>query len=150
MNEHSAKLLTAMDEKLWLRMLVCFMPGLVLGKLAGQFPNAVLGIVGTMALVAGIAVFTTWKRLRRIGVEEADEAESDDADVVEVAATQAVEPRPGTETAKLMSELLDLFSGSGAAMLDAIQTELLVSPKLSYAEAVELALRRRRLQAVKP
>lgn len=150
MNEHFRKLLSKMDEKLWVRMLVCFLPGLVFGKLAGQFPGAVLGVLGTVSLIIGAAVFTMWSRLRKIGVEEEDDEE--DADLVDAKAVTSyvAGSRSGVETATLMTELLDLFGGCGATMVDAIQTEVLVSPKLSYAEAVELAHRRKRLQAGKP
>jgi hypothetical protein len=150
MNDRFQKLLAGMDEKLWLRMLVCFLPGLVLGKLAGQYPGAVLGVLGTGSLIIGAAIFVMWSRLRNLTVKEATEDEGADLVNAEAAAAAAHEPRAGIETAKLMTELLELFSSAGAEMIGAIETELLVSPKLSYAEAVEMAHRRKRLQSVKP
>lgn len=149
MNEHLQKNLAAMDEKIWLRMLVCFLPGLVLGKLAGIFPSAALGILGTLALIVGVAVFTMWSRLRKLGVDVEDEEEGDDQVDLQAQVASVVEPRPSEETAKLVTELLELFAGSGVAMIDAIHSELLVSPKLTYAEAIELAHRRKRLQVGK-
>lgn len=149
MNEHFQKMLTTMDEKLWVRTLVCFLPGIILGKLAGQFPGAVLGVIGNATLILGVAAFTMWSRLRKIGVEDVDEDEGDDLVNAEAVAPYAAEVRSSAETAKLMSELLELFGGSGAAMVDAIHTELLVNPGLSYAQAVGLAHRRKRLHAGK-
>jgi len=149
MNDHFKKLLAAMDDKLWLRMLVCFLPGLVLGKLAGQFPGAILGGLGTVALIAGVAIFLMWPRLRKIGVEEAD-AEVGDEMVEPVAAPAPLaEPRPSLETSQLMKQLLEMFGGAGGQMIGAIETELLVNPELSYAGAVELAYRRKQLQTTK-
>lgn len=148
MNDKFQKLLVQMDEKLWLRMLVCFLPGLVVGKLAGQYPGAVLGVTGTLLLVIGVAIFTMWARLRKLGVDEEDEVAEGDDDVAAKPADQvaSAESRSSADTAKAMGELLKLFGGNGESMVNAIETELLVNPALSYGEAVELALRRKRLQ----
>lgn len=148
MNDKFQKLLVQMDEKLWLRMLVCFLPGLVVGKLAGQYPGAVLGVTGTLLLVIGVAIFTMWARLRKLGVDEEDEIVEGDDDVAAKPADQvaAAESRSSADTAKAMGELLKLFGGNGELMVNAIETESLVNPALSYGEAVELALRRKRLQ----
>lgn len=149
MNENFQKLLAQMDEKLWLRMLVCFLPGLVVGKLAGQFPGAVLGVTGTVLLVVGVAIFTMWNRLRKLGSDENDEVVEGEEDVVEAkpgARAAAAESRSSADTANAMGELLKLFGGNGELMVEAIKTESLVNPALSYGEAVELALRRKRLQ----
>lgn len=148
MNDKFQKLLAQMDEKLWLRMLVCFLPGLVVGKLAGQYPGAVLGVTGTLLLVIGVAIFTMWARLRKLGVDEEDEIVEGDDDVATKPADQvaAGESRSSADTAKAMGELLKLFGGNGESMVNAIETESLVNPALSYGEAVELALRRKRLQ----
>lgn len=141
-------MLVQMDEKLWLRMLVCFLPGLVVGKLAGQFPGAVLGVTGTLLLVIGVAIFTMWGRLRKLGVLEEDEVVEADTDAVatQVPQAAAVGSRSSADTAKAMGELLKLFGGNGELMVNAIETESLVNPSLTYDEAVELALRRKRLQ----
>jgi hypothetical protein len=149
MNENFQKLLAQMDEKLWLRMLVCFLPGLVVGKLAGQFPGAFLGVTGTLLLVIGVAIFTMWARLRKLGSAEDDEVVEPEGDVVQMtpgAQVAAAESRSGADTAKSMNELLKLFGGDGELMVNAIETESLVNPALTYGEAVELALRRKRLQ----
>lgn len=148
MNEKLQKLLARMDEKLWLRMLVCFLPGLVVGKLAGQYPGAVLGVAGTLLLVLGVAIFTMWSRLRKLGSDDEDYLARDEHDVESTPVIQAVaaESRSSADTAKAMGELLKLFGGDGELMVNAIETESLVNPALTYGEAVELALRRKRLQ----
>lgn len=142
-----------MDEKLWLRMLVLLLPGLVLGKVAGQFPGVILGVVGTVSLVVGMAAFLMWPRLRSLllGPDQIDEESGDDALQGEHQGIEpaGVEPRAGMETAKLMAELLELFGGSGAQLVDAIQMELDVNARLSYAEAVEMAHRRKRIQSAR-
>jgi hypothetical protein len=147
MKENCEKLLVAMDEKLWLRMMVCFIPGLVIGKLAGLFPGIVLGVFGTILLVAGIGIFLAWSRLRVIATTD-DEDEA--AEAMEPGNTRvalpAVDRRPATEYVKLMTELLDSFGGSSAEAVDAVHTEIMVNPKLSYVEAIEMAHRRKRIQ----
>jgi nucleotide-binding universal stress UspA family protein len=125
MNENIHKLLTAMDEKIWLRMLVCFLPGLAIGKLAGQHPSAILGVLGTVLLIVGVGAFLMWARLRGVLVDEEEHEDEDVAGQAEavIPALYAAEPRSGAETAKLMTELLELFGGSGAQTIDAVQTE---------------------------
>ena len=149
MNEKFQNLLVQMDEKLWLRMLVCFLPGLVVGKLAGQFPGAVLGVTGTVLLVIGVAIFTMWSRLRKLGSDEEDDVVQDEDDTLQtnsVAQAANAESRSSADITKSMGELLMLFGGNGELMVKAIETESLVNPTLTYGESVELALRRKRLQ----
>lgn len=150
MNDKVQKLIAAMDEKLWLRMLVLLLPGLILGKLAGQFPGLILGVVGTVSLVVGMTAFLLWPRIRSLllGIEESNEEAGDDVllEGDRPTETPSVEAPAGEETAKLMAGLLELFGGSGAQMLDAIQMELDVNSRLSYAEAVEMAHRRKQIQ----
>lgn len=150
MKENFEKLLAAMDEKLWLRMIVCFIPGLVVGKLAGLLPGVVLGLVGTILLIVGVGTFLAWSRLRSLGTTDEDEV------VEEVARPESTvtplpvaDQRPASEYAKLMTELLDSFGGSGTEAVDAVHTEIMVNPKLSYVEAIELAHRRNRIQVGK-
>jgi hypothetical protein len=150
MKENCEKLLLAMDEKLWLRMVVCFIPGLVVGKLAGLFPGVVLGVLGTVLLVAGVGIFLAWPRLRALATTE-DEEETDEAKETENlrSSLPVAEQRPAAEYVKLMTELLDSFDGSSAEAIDAVHTEIMVNPKLTYVEAIELAHRRKRIQVGK-
>jgi hypothetical protein len=147
MKENFEKLLVTMDEKPWLRMVICFIPGLVVGKLAGLFPGVVLGVAGTILLIAGIGVFLAWSRLRTLGTAEVDEEAVEATGLEEPRATApAASQRPAAEYAKLMTELLDSFGGSGPEAVDAVHTEIMVNPKISYVEAIELAHRRKRIQ----
>jgi len=150
MNENCEKLLLAMDEKLWLRMVVCFIPGLVVGKLAGLFPGVVLGVLGTVLLVAGVGIFLAWPRLRALATTEDDEEADEAKETANLRPSLPVaEQRPATEYAKLMTELLDSFGGLSAEAIDAVHTEIMVNPKLTYVEAIELAHRRKRIQVGK-
>ncbi|UTY55881.1 hypothetical protein [Massilia sp. erpn] len=146
MKEHLPKLFTAMDEKLWLRMLVCFLPGLILGKLAGQHPGLIMGLLGTGSLILGITLFFLWPRLRSLVAGDDGDAAGEPA-ATAAAAPHAAAPRPGMESAQLMDELQALCGDSGAQAIAAVQTELMVNPKLSYAEAIELAHRRKGLES---
>lgn len=149
MNENCEKLLVAMDEKLWLRMAVCFIPGLIIGKLAGIFPGVVLGTLGTILLVAGVGIFLAWSRLRSLATGEQEEAEEDAAGEKVESALPPAEQRPAEEYAKLMTELIDAFDGSGTEAVDAVHTEIFINPRLTYVEAIELAHRRKRFKVGK-
>lgn len=147
MKENCEKLLLAMDEKLWLRMVMCFIPGLIVGKLAGLFPGVVVGALGTVLLVAGVGIFLTWPRLRTLATTEDDEETDDVKETSNLRPSLPVaEHRPAAEYAKLMTELLDTFGGASADAVDAVHTEIMVNPKLTYVEAIELAHRRKRIQ----
>lgn len=147
MKENCEKLLVAMDEKIWMRMAVCFIPGLVVGKLAGLYPGAVIGVLGTVLLVVGVGIFLAWSRLRSLAKPEDEEEVDEGSEPANLRpALPAVDQRPAAEYAKLMTELLDSFDGSSAEAVDAVHTEIMVNPKLTYVEAIELAHRRKRIQ----
>jgi hypothetical protein len=149
MKENFQTLLAKMDEKLWLRMLICFMPGIVVSKLAGQMPGPFIGMVGIILLIVGGAVFVMWARLR--GLEPADDEEEETVEkpVALAPGLHQIEQRPASEYSKLMTELVAYYGGSGVAAVDAVATEVAVNPKLTYVEAIELAHRRKRLEVVK-
>ena len=138
MNPHVQKLLAQMDEKNWLRMLVCFMPGLIISKIAGQYPNMVTGVLGIGSLAGGVGIFLAWNRIRGI------QADADGEDEEEEDLVAATTVRTGAETARLITELVASCSGSATEALKLIETELLVTPGLTYDDAVEMAFRRKR------
>jgi len=150
MKENCEKLLAAMDAKLWLRMAVCFIPGLVVGKLAGLFPGVAIGVLGTGLLVAGVGIFLAWSRLRALATNEDEQQANEPNEAANPRNPSPVtDQRPAAEYAKLMTELLAFFGDSSAEAVDAVHTEIAVNPKLSYGEAIEQAHRRKRIQTGK-
>lgn len=139
-----------MDEKIWMRMAVCFIPGLVVGKLAGLYPSGILGVLGTVLLVAGVGTFLAWPRLRALATTEEDEEADEDTEAANLRPSLPMaEQRPAAEYAKLMTELLDSFGGSSAEAVDVVHTEIMVNPTLTYGAAIELAHRRKRIEVGK-
>ncbi len=141
-NEPLKKFMNSMDRLQWLRMLVCFMPGLVLMKLA-TYQSGVpsVNIFATGVLIIGGAAFALWPRLR--GLRRADDlvAEDDGSELVQT--TSALLEQSGQEHAKMVSALFDLCDEAKSQAMLLIETEIAVDPKLTYGEAIERALQRR-------
>jgi Na+/melibiose symporter-like transporter len=59
------ELLTKMDQKHWLRMVVCFLPGIITSKLAAMpgSPYAAR-VAGVCVLIAGVSLYMCWNKLR--------------------------------------------------------------------------------------
>lgn len=141
-NEPLKKFLNSMDRLQWLRMLVCFMPGMVLMKLASYqsgWPAA--NIFATGVLIVGGAAFALWPRLR--GLRRADDIQAEDSGSELDQATLDASDQSGQEHAKMVSALFDLCGEVKSEAMVLVETEIAVDPKLSYAEAIERALQRR-------
>lgn len=141
-NEPLKKFVTSMDRLQWLRMLVCFMPGMVLMKLASyQSGVPAANIFATGVLIVGGAAFALWPRLR--GLRRADDlaAEDDGSDLMQT--TSASFDQSGQEHAKMVSAFFDLCEEQKSQAMLLIETEIAVDPKLTYGEAIERALQRR-------
>lgn len=139
-----------MDERHWFRMLVCMLPGLAAGKLAGTMPpGSALGMIATLILVAGVVIYVFWNRLRarfQPADEEVDEeADSDQTADEDAIAATARSKVSGVDQLALMSELR-ILCGEQARESDLlIETELAVNPHLTYGEATRAAVARRRV-----
>jgi ABC-type nickel/cobalt efflux system permease component RcnA len=142
-----SSLVTLMDERPWLRMLVCFTPGLVIGKLAAYQPaGSVLSIVSTVLLIIGVGLYLAWGRLRAKlapGDVSDDEvvAELDDVPVAAAAAQASA-----SEQLHSLAELRALCGEAERESDRLISLELKVNPQLSFAEATRSALARKKLQ----
>lgn len=146
------KLLLSMDEHNWCRMLVCFTPGLVLGKLVSPLGVPLLNTAANVVLVAGFAIYFFWPRLRPH--QDTDELDMDGVKLVEqsVASHPPASPgrasgavsKMGGEYSAMMKELIDLCGGITDKALELINTELAIDSSLIYTEALERALRRAR------
>lgn len=141
-NEPLKNFLNSMDRLQWLRMLVCFMPGLVLMKLASyQSGVPAANIFSTAVLVVGGAAFALWPRLR--GLSRArDLAAEDVGNELDQTTSESLD-QSGQEHAKMVSALFDLCGEQKSEAMLLVETEIAVDPKLTYGEAIERALQRR-------
>lgn len=138
--EGLSRALQLLDERHWLRMIACFLPGLVAGKLAGYFPDSsVFAGASTVLLVLGVAVYLCWFRLRPKQEEESESENEEDV--------QAVAPRnDGASGAEVLETLAALRAKCGEPERESdrlIAIELSVNPQQSFAEAARSALARR-------
>jgi hypothetical protein len=151
------KLVSSMDEHNWCRMLVCFTPGLVLGKLSSQFGLAGVGKAGSVILAAGVVVYLVWPKVRQllerdVGSDESDEPDTEAAVVPTPEAPvkpQGAVHKMGVDFSLMMAELVQLCGGSSDEALALINTELAIDSSLLYTEALDRALRRAR-HVIKP
>ena len=58
------KVIVAMDRRMYVRMLVCLLPGIVAGKLSVQLQwHSAMATAATLLLLAGTALLAFWDRL---------------------------------------------------------------------------------------
>jgi hypothetical protein len=137
-----------MDQRQWFRMLVCFLPGLVLGKLAGtQDAGSFLSLIASAILVVGIVTFVMWNRVRARFQPEPD-ADTDaamEAVVEDAPAALAPTEVPGEALLADLAELRALCGEQEPESIRLIATELMVNPGTSFAVATRAALSRRRV-----
>lgn len=136
-----------MDERHWVRMVVCFLPGLVVGKAAGYVPgNSFVTSVATLFLIAGVATYLLWSRIRArtnqvdAGVDEDSVEVMDDGEIVEAVS--------GAQVLQHLAQLRALCGETERESDRAIAMELALNPDLSFGEAAHNALVRKQ-KAVK-
>lgn len=139
--------LRMMDERQWFRMLICFLPGLILGKLAGsQEPGSFLSVVASVILVGGVVSFVMWNRLRaKFQPEQADETEEEVGTSIESAPAAYQNVVPGTFQLADLAELRAMCNEQEPESMQLIAMELMVNPQLTFAEATKAALSRRKI-----
>jgi hypothetical protein len=142
-----SEFLTMMDERLWFRMIVCFLPPLVFVKLSGYADEgAFLGKASTAVLLLGVALYIFWPRLRGWGapVDEDDAGDMEAEDIAPAAAGGSVNVS-GRVQVELLTELRGLCQESDRDSDRLIAMEIAVNPQLSYADATRSAINRKRI-----
>ncbi|MFC5550244.1 hypothetical protein [Massilia aerilata] len=145
-----AEFISMMDERLWFRMIVCMLPGLVAAKLVGSADNASFtNNVATAVLVIGVLLYVFWGRIRGISKNGETDVEPEVAalDMPETAAGRAAESISAKEQLAVLSELRALCQEAESESDRLIAIEIAVSPNLSFAEAARNAVARRRIAA---
>lgn len=137
-----------MDERLWFRMIVCFLPPLIIVKLAGYSDNvSLLNRTSTAVLLTGVALYVFWGRLRGWTAQEENDAEQE-AGVSEYTAVSDVPTeQPGGIQLAMLAELRGLCQELERESEKLIAIELAVSPKISYSEATRRAIARKSILA---
>jgi hypothetical protein len=147
MPKNMPEFLSMMDECLWFRMIVCFLPSLVIVKLVGYSgDDSFLNKTSTAVLLIGVAVYVFWGRLRGwsapADAEEVQEAAASECTIGAVAAGDDV---PGGQQLDMLAELRGLCQESERESDRLIAMEVAVNPQLSYAEATRSAIARKRI-----
>lgn len=147
MPKNMSEFLNMMDERLWFRMIVCFLPALVFVKLAGYAEDGrFIDKASTAVLLIGVALYVFWARVRGWAAP-ADESDAKELDAVEVASTNSMgsDDMSGRTQVNLLNELRGLCQEAERESDRLIVTELAVNPQLSYAEATRSAINRKRI-----
>jgi hypothetical protein len=142
-----SEFLVNMDERQWFRMVVCFLPGLVAGKLAtSAAPGTGASALAGALLVIGVSIYAFWNRIRAMSAPAVDDeldqeaAGGDGVSAVPLAA-RAVES--SREQLAMLSELRALCGEEERESDRLIAVEVAVSPDISFAQAIRNALARR-------
>lgn len=145
-----SEFVSMMDERLWFRMIVCMLPGLVAAKLVGASDDgSFINNVATAVLVIGVLVYVLWGRIR--GISKNDEAggDSKDAalDISDTAVAHVSVAVSAREQLATLGELRALCQETERESDRLIAIEIAVNPNLSFAEAARNAVARRRIAA---
>lgn len=133
-----------MDERLWFRMVVCFLPPLIIVKLVGYSDNvSILNKTSTAVLLMGVALYVFWGRLRGLSSQAEVDVEHEAGGTEHVdEASMSFEP-PGASQFAMMAELRTLCQEPERESDRLIAMEFAVNPQISYAEATRSALARK-------
>jgi hypothetical protein len=147
MPKNISEFLAMMDDRLWFRMVVCFLPALVIVKLVGYIDGgSLVNKVSTGVLLIGVALYVFWGRIRGWSTHESDEAAQDDgASDVQLSDYSANADVPGHVQVEMLVELRGLCHEVESESNRLVAVEIAVNPKLSYAEATQSAIARKRI-----
>lgn len=146
MNPRVSAFVAKVDSTTWLRMLICFLPGLVASKLSATL-NAPLAVslASSVLLLAGVAAFMGWYKIRTFipGLVQ-DQAENE---VIEagVSNVQIADTQDVMHLLEQMEQLRKLCSGEGE-MLALLKKEASISPEMSFPAVIEITYRRRKFE----
>lgn len=147
MPKNLVEFLAMMDERLWFRMTVCFLPGLVLLKLFGYSADGSLaGMLAAAVLIIGVAIYMLWGRIRGISLEgEGEDGVKEESAKSDALAVRSAPEVSGLEQLAVLTELRSLCNEAERESDRLIAMEIQVNPELSFSEAAQIALARRRI-----
>lgn len=148
MPKNMSEFLTMMDERLWFRMVVCFLPPLVLVKLIGYADDeSFLNKASTAILLIFVALYVFWPKLRGWS------RPAEEGDAIDEGLDEGIESITGTSADRvdahdqvgMLAELRALCQEPERESDRLIAMEVAVNPHLSYAEATRSAIARKRM-----
>lgn len=147
MPKNISEFLAMMDDRLWFRMVVCFLPALVIVKLVGYIDGgSLVNKVSTGVLLIGVALYVFWGRIRDWSTPESNDAYQDEgANDGQLSYYEASADVPGHVQVEMLVELRALCHEVESESDRLIAVEIAVNPKLSYAEATRSAIARKRI-----
>lgn len=128
------KLFHIMDKKHWVRMLVCFGPGIALHEIAVLVDAPELKIVSTGILAIGLLVYVPWTLVR----------------MKFTTSQPPVEGHLLQNHEQMMRELCELCDGDQNKALMLVSQEQTLNPDHTYLFAIEKAYQRKKLEISDP
>lgn len=132
-----------MDAHNWVRMLVCFTPGLVLGKLVKYADSPALSIASSLLLIVGVTIYLGWKWLRARLLGDADAAMESEV-IPESAGSQ--DGGDGEHQEQTLAALIVLCNGDANVALRLVSTEIAING-VHYGEAILRAYDRKHYES---
>lgn len=134
MNKRTTYFLNLMNTKNWFRMLVCFMPGIILGKLATSLgASKGITLACSVLLLFGLVIYAGWSLIRKkfdaVNNDKPGDSESTAAD-------------EGASSSEKLTEIIALCGGNEQLANNLILVECKLNPDLSYSAALDIARRR--------
>lgn len=125
-----------MDKRKTVRMAVLFFPGIIFGKLLSQIeaPQLYQNLTQIL-LLAGVAVYLAWDWIKRKLTD--DSAESDEPTDGAPTLADAKSPK------RTLGDLVTLCGGDEPSAKSLVIQEMQVDPELTYAQALDRAIRRK-------
>lgn len=148
MPKNMSEFLKFMDEQLWFRMLVCFLPPLVIVKLIGYLDEDLfLNKASTAVLLFFVGLYVAWPRLRALWPQAAvsDENEGCPGSAIPTPADGLTIDVPGSDQLAMLSELRFLCNEGDSESLRLIAVELAVNPMISFEHATRSAIARKKM-----
>jgi len=145
MPKNLSEFLAMMDDRLWFRMVVCFLPALVIVKLVGYIDgDSLANKVSTAVLLIGVALYVFWGRIRGWPARESDDSTQEEvASDVQHSAYAANADVPGHVLVEMLAELRGLCHDVESESDRLVAMEIMVNSELSYAEATRSAIARK-------
>lgn len=132
-----------MDKHNWFRMLVCFTPGLVMGKLVKYADSPLLSIASSLLLIAGVTVYLGWKWMRERLMGEAGSGLGTDA----IESSGGLQDgSDGEHQDQTLAALIELCNGDAKIALRLVSTEIAMHG-VDFGEAILRAYDRRHFEA---
>lgn len=143
MEKNLQQLINQMDNKHWLRLLVCLMPGLIMSKVASyEFAPVGLQIGASLVLLLGIAGYAFWGRIRNASADDESNSLDEATNEEYVESPHRSNLAPGRSLDQL-KELHAACAGDFEEVLQLLRSEVALHPEQSLTAVIAEAHHRR-------